>query len=91
MIWVTDGCKAQFVRQRGNAGSGGGNADRYVECRSRDGRYAECSLGRGYIGRLVRDESGGRCRRDSTWGTRSGVVWVTNGCSGRFERVRIQQ
>ena len=91
VIWVTDGCKAQFVRQRGNAGSGGSNADRYVECRSRDGRYAECSLGRGHVGRLVRDESGGRCRRDSTWGTRSGVVWVTNGCSGRFERVRIQQ
>lgn len=88
VIWVTDGCKAQFVRQRGN--SGGSNSERYVECRSRDGRYSECSVGRGYVGRLVRDESGGRCRRDSTWGTRNGVVWVTNGCSGRFERVRTE-
>ncbi|HET7202437.1 MAG TPA: DUF3011 domain-containing protein [Steroidobacteraceae bacterium] len=88
VVWVTNGCKAQFVRQRGN--SGGGNGDRYVECRSRDGRYNECSVGRGYVARLVRDESGGRCRRDSTWGTRTGVVWVTNGCSGRFERVRTQ-
>jgi Protein of unknown function (DUF3011) len=91
LVWVTDGCKAQFVRQRGNAGggSGGNSSDRFVECRSRDGRYDECSVGRGYIGRLVRDDSG-RCRRDSTWGTRDGVVWVTNGCSGRFERVRTQ-
>ena len=88
IVWVTDGCKAQFARQRGNAG--GGNGDRTLECRSREGRYNECNLGQGYIARLVRDESGGRCRRDSTWGTRSGVVWVTNGCAGRFERVRTK-
>jgi hypothetical protein len=92
VVWVTDGCKAQFVRQRGNAGGGGGNdGNKYVECRSRDGRYQECSIGRGNVGRLVKDESGGRCRRDSTWGTRDGVIWVTNGCSGRFERVRFKQ
>ena len=93
LIWVTDGCQAQFVRQRGNAGSvgnGSGGDDRTVECRSRDGRYQECSVGRGYVGRLVRDESGGRCRSESTWGTRDGVVWVTNGCAGRFERVRAR-
>ena len=54
------------------------------------GRYQECNIGRGFLGRLVQDESGGRCRRDSTWGTRDGVIWVTNGCSGRFEKVRIQ-
>ena len=91
VIWVTGGCKAQFVRQRGNSGSGGGNAgDRQVECRSNNGRYQECSIGSGYVGRLVQDESGGRCRRDSTWGTRDGVIWVTNGCSGRFERLRTR-
>jgi hypothetical protein len=82
VIWVTDGCKAQFVRQRGNAGGGnGGGGNRYVECQSADGRYREC---------LDQDYSG-RCRKDSTWGTRDGVVWVTAGCSGRFERVRAQQ
>jgi hypothetical protein len=94
VVWVTDGCKAQFVRQRGNSGGGGGgggnDGDRQVECRSRDGRYQECNIGRGFVGRLVQDESGGRCRRDSTWGTRDGVIWVTNGCSGRFERVRTK-
>jgi hypothetical protein len=91
VVWVTDGCKAQFVRQRGNSGGGGGNGgNRQVECRSRDGRYQECNIGRGFLGRLVQDESGGRCRRDSTWGTRDGVIWVTNGCSGRFEKVRTQ-
>ena len=26
----------------------------------------------------------GRCQRDSTWGTRDGVIWVTNGCRGRI-------
>jgi hypothetical protein len=90
VIWVTDGCKGEFARQRGNAGGGNVGGDRYVECHSRDGRYQECSVGRGHVGRLVRDESGGRCRRDSTWGTRDGVIWVTNGCAGRFERIRTE-
>lgn len=90
VVWVTEGCKAQFVCQRGNSGGGGNDGNRQVECRSRDGRYQECNIGRGFLGRLVQDESGGRCRRDSTWGTRDGVIWVTNGCSGRFERVRIK-
>lgn len=95
VVWVTDGCKAQFERQRGNKGGGsggsGGNDDRFVDCRSRDGRYQECDVGRGYIGRMVRDETGGRCLRDSTWGTRDGIVWVTKGCSARFERERVRR
>lgn len=88
VVWVTEGCKAQFRRQRGNAGGGNGNwGERYVECQSTDGRYRECRLGQGYRARLDKDYTQ-RCRKDSTWGTRDGVVWVTAGCSGRFERVR---
>ena len=57
-------------------------------CASVDMKYRECQIGPGYFGRLQRDLSNGRCRENSTWGTRNGVIWVTAGCRGRFEKVR---
>ena len=50
-------------------------------------RSVVLSLGVDPDARLSRDYTG-RCRKDSTWGTRPGVLWVTNGCQGRFELVR---
>jgi hypothetical protein len=82
-IWVDDGCRARFEVTRSG---GGGNS--LVQCASDNQRYRECPLGPGYSARLVRELSNGRCRRDSTWGSRPGVLWVTNGCRGEFERVR---
>lgn len=87
-IWVTDGCRGRFERVRGNPGGGGGGGGNYIDCRSQDGRYEECRIGNGYTARLVREYGQGRCRSGSTWGTRDGVVWVTNGCAAQFERVR---
>jgi hypothetical protein len=82
-IWVDRGCRGKFVVERGG-GSGGGNAQT-IDCLSESGRYRECPIGPGRFGRLVRDYSNGRCREDRTWGTRNGVIWVTDGCRGRFE------
>lgn len=86
-VWVDHGCRAKFevTRSGGGGGSGGSN---FIDCNSDNGRYRECPIGSGYFGRLVRDNSGGRCRQNSTWGTRNGVIWVTEGCRGRFERQR---
>jgi hypothetical protein len=84
-VWVSQGCRAKFEVRRGGGGGGGTNV---VDCNSDGGRYRECSIGSGYFGRLLRDNSNGRCRQNSTWGTRNGVIWVTEGCRGRFERVR---
>jgi hypothetical protein len=78
-VWVDRGCRARFEVVRG----GGGGSGQYVECRSQNERYRECVIPRGYEGRLVSDYSG-RCREDSTWGNRNGVIWVTSGCQGRF-------
>jgi hypothetical protein len=83
-VWVDNGCRAKFEVTR-TGGSGGANV---LDCNSDGNRYRECSIGPGYFGRLLRDNSNGRCRENSTWGTRNGVIWVTNGCRGRFERVR---
>jgi hypothetical protein len=90
-VWVDHGCRAKFEVTRSGGGWGGGGGSggsNFVECNSDGGRYRECSIGPGYFGRLVRDNSGGRCRQNSTWGTRNGVIWVAEGCRGRFEKVR---
>ena len=83
LVWVDQGCRARFEVLRGG-GSGGG----LVSCASENQRYRECPIGNGYSARLVREVSNGRCKRDSTWGTRDGVIWVTNGCRAEFERIR---
>jgi hypothetical protein len=81
-VWVDRGCRARFEVARTG---GGANV---LDCSSDGDRYRECAIGAGYFGRLLRDNSNGRCRENSTWGTRNGVIWVTNGCRGRFEKVR---
>jgi hypothetical protein len=82
-VWVDNGCRANFEVTRG-----GGEQTGQVECRSDHGRYRECQIARGYVGRLVGDESGGRCRSQGAWGTRDGLIWVNYGCRGRFELQR---
>jgi len=84
-VWVDRGCRAVFEVTRGGGGPGG--SGQFVECRSQNQRYQECAIPRGYEGRLVRDYTG-RCRKDSTWGNRTGQIWVTSGCQGRFQLVR---
>ena len=83
-VWVANGCRARFEVTR----TGWGGGTNVVDCNSDGSRYRECAIGAGYFGRLLRDNSNGRCRENSTWGTRNGVIWVTNGCRGRFEKVR---
>ena len=80
-VWVDRGCRAVFEVVRG-----GGIPGQTVECRSQNERYRECALRPGYEARLERDYSG-RCRKDSTWGNRAGVVWVTSGCQASFRLV----
>ena len=86
-VWVTRGCRARFEVVRG--GGGGDGPGQYVECRSQNERYRECAIARGYEGRLVRDYTG-RCRKDSTWGNRAGLIWVTSGCQARFQLVPVR-
>ena len=87
-VWVTRGCRARFEVERGGGGGGGGSGQ-HVECRSQNERYRECAIARGYEGRLVRDYTG-RCRKDSTWGNRAGLIWVTSGCQARFQLVPVR-
>jgi hypothetical protein len=81
-VWVDRGCRAQFEVVRGDAGGGA----QYFDCRSTDGRYRECRIQGGSEAQLVRTYTNS-CRKDSTWGVRPGVVWVTAGCQAQFRTI----
>lgn len=91
-VWVDKGCRAKFGMEPGADQQRAAAADPRLEraeivCRS-PGQYRECPLGPGYTARLVEDLSG-RCEDEADWGAREGLLWVNNGCQGRFERVRV--
>ena len=64
------------------------NAGRDVVCESTDGRYRECRVPFNGPADLVRQLSDARCVEGRNWGSRPGVVWVDNGCRGRFSVAR---
>lgn len=94
-VWVAKSCRAKFViapessgEQKPAIAAEGANKGSQVECRSPDGQYTECALGDGFTARLIQDLSG-RCRDEAAWGASEGLLWVNNGCHGRFERMPV--
>ena len=55
-----------------------------VICSSKDGRYQECRTPFQGRARLVENISKARCVEGQNWGARQNIVWVNNGCRGRF-------
>ena len=91
-LWVSDGCRAEFVVAggygQGSYGQGGGyGSGRDVTCESNDRRENSCSWnarwGRPQLLEQLSDDS---CREGYTWAydSRAGRIWVTRGCRGRF-------
>jgi hypothetical protein len=58
---------------------------RVLRCESHDGRYNFCGA-LGGVGNVEirRQLSDSTCRRNQTWGYRSGGVWVDRGCRAEF-------
>jgi Protein of unknown function (DUF3011) len=90
-IWVDRGCRAEFAIGRGRGGSPPGARPprepvmQTITCSSEDGKRNWCPNPTNGEVRLVRQLSGSRCRRGSTWGTQPGSVWVDRGCRADFE------
>jgi hypothetical protein len=90
-IWVSNGCRGEFdVTVAGAPGDGSGlpgspGLANRVTCESKAGERAECRIRNGGQVELVRQLSSAACTRNSTWGTRYGVLWVARGCRGEFE------
>ena len=87
-IWVSNGCRAEFVEARGgwgggNGGGWGGNNGRpgeTIRCESQSNRERSCPVG-WRNARLVRQLSGSPCDEGRTWGVRNGAV-----CQQRLPR-----
>ena len=90
-VWVSGGCRAEFVEGRGNGGNwgggGGGNTGGSIRCESQDNRERTCNTG-WRNATLVRQISGTACVEGQTWGVRNGAVWVNRGCRGEFAEAR---
>lgn len=80
---------ATSLRGNGNNGSwrppsdGNWNASSVI-CSSNSQRYQECRTPFRGRARLVENISKTRCIEGSNWGSRSGIVWVNQGCRARF-------
>ena len=82
-VWVTQGCKAEFVI--GERYSGGGND--VIRCESSDYRQQYCRVDtRGGV-RIARQLSNTACIRGQNWDYDRGGVWVNNGCKADFSIV----
>jgi len=89
-VWVSQGCRGEFVGGRGHGGGwGGGWDDRYdapqvVRCESSDGRSRRCPVTVRRNAQLTRQLSRSPCTEGHTWGWDRGGVWVGSGCRGEF-------
>lgn len=86
VIWVNSGCRARFSEVAGGGGWDDNNLhdNRRVLCESRDNRYRECRTGFRGPAELYRKISNSSCDEGRDWGSRSGYVWVRNGCRAEF-------
>ncbi|WP_312708132.1 DUF3011 domain-containing protein [Stenotrophomonas sp.] len=90
-VWVTRGCRAEFVGESrggwgGGHGWGGGNGGgQVIACHSNDHRqqYCDARVRRGV--RLVRQESRSACIEGRSWGWDRRGVWVSDGCRAQFQ------
>jgi hypothetical protein len=97
-VWVTRGCRAEFVAEGrrpshgngngwGNNGGGWGNGGRgqVISCDSNDNRMRRCNVSIRREARLIRQTSRSACVEGRTWGWNRDGVWVNGGCRAEFE------
>lgn len=90
-IWVSHGCRADFVSGGGwwghQPGPGPGYGPGYgqtVRCESNDNRRRHCSASIRYDVVLQRQLSDTRCIQGRNWGWDRSGIWVDEGCRGEF-------
>ena len=92
-IWVTQGCRAEFLAfssdGRRGYGSGygygnGGRLGRTLRCGSDDGRWNHCNADTRRGAELVRQISRSACIRGQSWGMDHTGIWVNGGCRAEF-------
>lgn len=94
-VWVTQGCRAEFIAEGGrghghgggwgNNGGGWGGRGQMLTCDSNDHRLQRCNVSIRRDARLVRQTSRTACVEGRTWGWDRNGVWVNGGCRGEFQ------
>ena len=83
--WTFSRIKTDMARSLGGGwGPPAGWQQRTVICSSIKDRYAQCATPFQGRARLVENISKTRCIENRNWGSRRGMVWVDDGCRGRF-------
>jgi hypothetical protein len=84
-IWANRGCRAEFeVTYQGAAPTD--TDTRRITCGNVSNAHVQCAIGGDATGvRLVRDLSGGRCRKGSSWDHTAAFIWANQGCRAEFE------
>lgn len=85
-VWVSRGCRAEFVESNSGWGPGRPENNYNVTCSSENDSYRTCAwqsrFGRPY---LIETLSRTACVQGQTWGyTNRNTIWVDRGCRGRF-------
>ncbi len=92
MLWVTDGCRAEFVadedgrwtgRGRGRGRDRDDEGERLV-CESYEKKDKECRIRVRHEVRMVKQKSVTACIEDRNWGWDRRGVWVSDGCRAEF-------
>lgn len=88
-VWVSQGCRAEFVVDRGRYdggwnNSGYGYGGQVFRCESNDGRTRECAANTRAGVQLVRQLSRSACIQGRTWGYGRNGIWVSDGCRAEF-------
>lgn len=89
-VWVSQGCRAEFVVGAGGGyippGPGNGYGQ-VLSCESQDKRQRRCNVAVGRGVDIVRQLSSTRCVQGQNWGWDRGGIWVSGGCRAEF-RIR---
>jgi len=87
-IWVTAGCRGEFLVSRGRRDGRGGTA--FLRCESHEGRSNHCGADTRRGVELTRQLSRDPCIRSQNWGWDEHGVWVSGGCRAEF-RIRAHR
>ncbi len=88
-VWVSNGCRAEFVAGGGYGGGssypgGGYGQGRTVRCESQDKRMRRCGVTVYQGVQLQRKLSDSSCNQGSDWGWDRNGIWVDHGCRADF-------
>jgi hypothetical protein len=85
-VWVSEGCRAEFVVGAGGAygPGGGGNYGQTVRCVSQDRHQRRCNVRVRHGVDIVRQLSRTRCVQGQNWGWDRSGIWVNGGCRAEF-------